>query len=134
MSAANGGKRSRQEEAALSALLSEPTIEIAAKQADIGESTLRRWLAEPEFKAKYRAARRQVVEAAIGRLQSAATKAVDTLERNLSCGIPAVEVGAAKSVLDQAIKAVELVDLAERIEALEQASELVAQRETGGRR
>jgi hypothetical protein len=45
-----------------------------------------------------------------------------------------VEVGAAKSVLDQAIKAVELVDLAERIEALEQTSELAAAREGGKRR
>ena len=114
--------------------MSEPTIESAAKQADIGESTLRRWLAEPEFKAKYRAARRQVVEAAIGRLQSVATKAVDALERYLSCGIPAVEVGAAKSVLDQAIKAVELVDLVERVEALELASEQAVEREKGGRR
>ena len=134
MSAESRGKRPRQEEAAISALLSEPTIERAATVAGVGESTLRRWLAEPEFKAQYRAARRQVVEAAIGRLQTASTKAVDTLERNLACGIPAVEVGAARSILDQSIKAVELVDLAERVEQLEQASELAAQRENGGRR
>ena len=134
MHAERGGKRPRQEEAALSALLSEPTIVDAALKVGVNESTLRRWLQEPEFKAKHRAARRSVVESAIGRLQTVATKAVDTLERNLSCGIPAVEVGAAKSVLDQAIKAVELVDLAERVEALEQASELAAERTKGGRR
>ena len=134
MTAGKGGKRSRHEDAALAALLSEPTIEAAATKAGIGESTLLRWLAEPTFKARYRDARRQVVEAAVGRLQTVATKAVDTLERNLSCGIPAVEVGAAKSVLDQAVKAVELVDLAERIEALEQASELAAARAGGKRR
>ena len=52
----------------------------------------------------------------------------------LTCGIPAVEVGAAKSVLDRAVKAVELVDLAERVEQLEQASELAAERERGRRR
>ena len=67
-------------------------------------------------------------------LQQTATQAVDALTRNLTCGIPAVEVGAAKSVLDQAIKAVELVDLAERIEALEQAAEQAAERERGTRR
>src|SRR4051794_26526076 len=99
MTAGNGGRRSQREEAALVALLSEPTIAAAATQAGIGESTLLRWMAEPEFKARYRAARRQVVESAIGRLQAVATKAVDTLERNLACGIPAVEVGAAKAVL-----------------------------------
>jgi hypothetical protein len=130
----HGQKRERLEDRALAALLSEPTIAAAATKAGIGESTLLRWMAEPDFKARYRAARRQVVEGAIGRLQQAATLAVDALTRNLTCGIPAVEVGAAKSILDQAIKAVELVDLAERVEALEQASELAAEREKGGKR
>ncbi len=61
MSAERGSRRPKQEEAAISALLSEPTIEAAATRAGIGGSTLRRWLTEPEFKARYRAARRQVV-------------------------------------------------------------------------
>ena len=122
MTAGHGAKRPHKEDAALAALLSEPTIEAAARKAGIGESTLLRWMAEPTFKARYRAARRSVVESAVGRLQQAATQAVDSLTRNLTCGIPAVEVGAAKSVLDQAIKAVELVDLAERVEQLEQAA------------
>jgi len=91
-------------------------------------------MAEPDFKARLRAARRSLVEGAIGRLQQAATMAVDALTRNLTCGIPAVEVGAAKSVLDQAVKAIELVDLAERVEQLEQAAEAAAEREKGGRR
>ena len=134
MSAEKGGKRPRQEEVAISALLAEPTIVEAATKAGIAESTLRRWLQEPAFKAAYRTARCQVVEAAIGRLQTVTTKAVDTLERNLTCGIPAVEVGAAKSVLDQAVKAVELVDLAERVEQLEQAVAAAAEREKGNRR
>lgn len=128
MTTGHGSKRNRQEEAALAALLAEPTIALAATKAGISHSTLVRWMAEPVFKARYREARRQVVEAAIGRLQTVTTKAVDTLERNLSCGIPAVEVGAAKSVLDQAVKAVELVDLAERVEQLEQAATAAAER------
>ena len=130
----HGQKRDRLEDRALVALLSESTIEAAAKRADVAESTLLRWLQDPEFKAKHRAARRSIVESAVGRLQAVATKAVDTLERNLSCGIPAVEVGAAKSVLDQAVKAVELIDLAERVESLEQASELAAEQAKGTRR
>jgi hypothetical protein len=89
-------------------------------------------MSESEFKARYRASRRSVVESAIGRLQQAATQAVDALTRNLTCGIPPVEVGAAKAILDQAIKGVELVDLAERVEQLEQAA--AAASPTGGRR
>jgi len=134
VTARSGGRRPQREEQAIAALLSEPTIAAAATKAGIGESTLLRWMAEPDFKARYRAARRSLVEGAIGRLQQAATMAVDALTRNLTCGIPAVEVGAAKSVLDQAVKAVELVDLAERVEALEQAAEAAAEREQGGRR
>ena len=134
MTSAVGGKRLRKEEAAIAGLLTEPTIEAAAVKAGVSESTLVRWLQEPAFKAQYRAARRSVVEGAIGRLQQAATQAVDALARNLTCGTPAVEVGAAKAILDQSIKAVELVDLVERVEALEQSSELAAQREKGGRR
>jgi hypothetical protein len=134
MTAGHGSKRAQREEAAIVGLLCEPTVDAAARKAGIGETTLLRWMAEPEFKARLRAARRSVVECAIGRLQQAATQAVDALSRNLTCGIPAVEVGAAKAILDQSIKAVELVDLAERVEALEVATERAAEREQGRRR
>jgi len=130
MTAEKGSKRLRHVESAVAALLSQPTIEAAAATIGVNERTLRRWLTEPEFKAAYRTARREVVESAIGRLQAVATRAVDALERNLGCGIPAVEVGAAKAVLDQAIKAVEWVDLAERVEALERGVTQAAERET----
>ena len=59
------------------------------------------------------------MEGAIGRLQQAATEAVTTLQRNLTCGTPAVEVRAATAILDQAIKAIELFDVVERVEQLE---------------
>lgn len=133
MTSAAGGKRLRKAEAAIAGLLSEPTIAGAAEKAGVSESTLVRWLQEPDFKAKHRAARRSVVETAIGRLQRAATEAVDSLSRNLTCGTPAVEVGAAKAILDQAIKAVELIDLAERVEALEEQLEADATRPRGRR-
>src|SRR5688572_31523882 len=94
-------------------------------KAGIGESTLLRWMGEPAFKARYRGARRQVVEGAIGRLQQAATQAVDALTRNLTCGTPAVEVGAARSILDLAIKAVELVRSEEHTSELQSQSNLV---------
>jgi DNA-binding MurR/RpiR family transcriptional regulator len=133
MTAGHGQKRQRLEDRALAALLSEATIAQAAAKANVSESTLLRWLAEPSFKARYRDARRQVVELAVTGLQQATSEAVATLSRNLICGIPASEISAAKAVLDFAVKGVELVDLAERVEALEQASELAAERESGKR-
>jgi hypothetical protein len=119
MTAGNGGKRPQREELAIAALLSEPTVEAAAKRAGISESTLLRWMAEPVFREQYRAARRAVVEGAIGRLQQASTQAVDALARNLTCGNPAVEVGAAKAIFELTAKGMEQLDFAERLEAIE---------------
>ncbi len=124
MTAGHGQKRSRQEEAALAALLSPPTIAEAATLAGISESTLLRWLQEPTFQQRYRAARREVVEHAISGLQLAAGEAVETLRRNLTCGVPASEIAAARVISDQAVKGVELIDLAERVDQLEQAARL----------
>ena len=128
------GKREQLEDRAIAALLTEPTIVKAAAKAGISESTMLRWLAEPSFKARYRDARRQVVESAVANLQQATGEAVATLTRNLGCGVPASEIAAAKAIIDFAVKGVELVDLAERVEQLEQASELAAEREKGKRR
>src|SRR6266536_55070 len=108
-----------KQERAIVALLTEATLGAVAKAADISEVTLWRWMKEPEFKSRLRDARRAVVEGAIGRLQQAATQAVDTLQRNLTCGTPSVEVRAAIAILDQAIKAIELFDVVERVEQLE---------------
>jgi hypothetical protein len=108
-----------KQERAIVALLAEPSIEAAAKTAEVSDVTIWRWMKQPEFRAKLRDARRAVVEGAIGRLQQAATEAVSTLQRNLACGTPSVEVRAATTILDHAIKAVELFDVVERIEQLE---------------
>jgi hypothetical protein len=109
----------RKQDRAILALLTEPTVEAAARSADVAPATIWRWTQQADFRSRLRDARRAVVEGAIGRLQAAATEAVDALRRNLTCGTPSVEVRAATAILDQAIKAVVLFDLAERVEHLE---------------
>jgi hypothetical protein len=118
----HGGKQGRQEDAALAALLACPTIEQAAEQAGISSATLYRWLHDPAFQQRYRSVRRSVVEQAITGLQQATGEAVAALRRNLTSGVPAAEIAAAKAIIDQAVKGVELVDLVERVEQLEQAA------------
>jgi hypothetical protein len=114
------GHLSARKEKAIAALLTEPTIAAAAKKAGIGEATLYRWLSEDEhFEKAYRAARKSAVEGAIGGLQRASQAAVSTLESNLTCGLPSVEVRAAISVLDYAIKGVQSYDILERLEEIE---------------
>src|SRR5262245_56217950 len=115
-----GSKLTRKQEAVIAALLTEPTHAAAAAKAGVGEATLQRWLLLPAFQAAYRLARRSIVEAAIGRLQLSTGKAVEALERNLTCGHPGSEIRAALGLLDQAVKAVELIDLVERVDTLEE--------------
>lgn len=113
------GDRSRLEEQAIVALLTEPTLERAAKKAQISLSTLWRWLQTEAFQARYQLARRQAFEQAMVRLQNVATEAVDTLQRNLSCEDPNVQVRAALGILGRASQAAECAALEDRIRQLE---------------
>ena len=113
---------------AITSLLSHPTMREAAKDCGISETTLWRWLNDEAFQAAYRQARRQVVEQAMSELQAACSDAVATLRKNLNCGAANVEVSAAKTILDQAVKAIELVDMEERLEQLEQWLETTSQK------
>jgi hypothetical protein len=106
-------------EKALSALLESATITDAAIKCGLNEKTLRRYLADAEFQTEFRAARRVVFEQNIVRLQSLHGNAVDTLERNLTCLNPSVEVRAAQIVIEGSRKDFETFDILERLETLE---------------
>src|SRR5262245_11762035 len=114
-----GAKASRKREQAIAALLERPTISEAARAVGIGEKTLRRWLAAPEFKAAYQDAREQTLRVAVGRLQGLLARAGEALDRAMVCGTPGVEVRAAGIVIQEAFKGAELLDLAERVAVLE---------------
>ncbi len=114
-----GSPKSSRDERLIAALLSEPTVAAAAKTAGMSERTARRRLAEADFQAAYRDARAQAVTGAVGRLQGLLAKAAGTLERAMDSGSPAVEVRAAVAAFDLAYRGAELLDLAERVEALE---------------
>jgi hypothetical protein len=115
----HGEKLSRKQELAISHLLTSDTLRAAAEAIGVHESTLRAWLKLPRFAAEYRERRRQIVELAVTQLQGLTADAATTLRRNLTCGTPAVEVRAATAVMELAIKAIEVADLAQRVEDLE---------------
>jgi hypothetical protein len=106
-------------ERALSALLSSGSIADAATRCGLNEKTLRRYLADAEFQTEFRAARRVVFEQNIVRLQSLHAGAVDTLERNLNCENPSVEVRAAQIIIEGNRKDFETLDILERLEKIE---------------
>lgn len=113
------GDRSRLEEQAIVALLTEPTLEKAAKKAQISPATLRRWLQTEAFLDRYQLARRQAFEQAMGRLQAVANEAVETLRESLSCKDPNVRVRAALGILGRASQSAECAALEDRIRQLE---------------
>lgn len=119
----HGQKLTRRFEVALAALLTEPTLAAAATKAGVSESTLARWLQRPDLRAAYRAARREIVESAIATLQRSTSEAVETLRRNLSNESASVQVRSAVAILEHATRAIDRVDLLERIEALEGATQ-----------
>ncbi len=106
-------------EKALSALLESASITDAAKKCGLSDKTLRRYLEDEEFQNEYRVARRLVFEQNIIRLQSLHAGAVNTLERNLNCENPSVEVRCAQIVIESSRKDFETLDILERLEKIE---------------
>jgi hypothetical protein len=117
----HGEKLSRKQDQAITALVTCASITEAAAQSGLAEVTLRRWLKQDDFQTAYREARRAVVQHAIVAVQRATGEAVETLRGVMhDAEAPAsARVSAAKSILDTAVKAVELEDLEARIAALE---------------
>jgi hypothetical protein len=114
-----GSKMDDKQERAIAALLSADTHQAAATQAGVSLATLQRWLLLPAFQAAYRAARAQILERAILKLQQATTQAVDALVRNLRAARSGDQIRAALGILDQAFKGAQVLDLQGRIEELE---------------
>jgi transposase-like protein len=120
----HGTKFGRKREEAIVALLSQPTIEQAARAAGIGPKTLLRWMQVPEFQAALRNARRDAFGQATARLQQGSSAAATTMLRiMLDKDTPAsCRLRAADSVMQHAAKAIELEEIEARVAALEAAS------------
>ncbi len=127
-------KLTAKQERALVALLDCGEIQAASVRAGVSDVTLWRWLQQPAFQTRYRAARRQLVETAIAQLQSDCTVAARVLrEVAEDKEAPASSrVAAAKAILDMSVNAVELTDLQERVEMLEKTLPAARGRKTWG--
>jgi transposase-like protein len=120
----HGAKFGRKKEEAIAALLSQRSIEDAAREVKIGTNTLLRWLQVPEFRRAYLEARREAVHQSVARLQQATGAAAITILKLMTDpNVPAaVRLRAAESVFVQSIKAIETEDILARLAALEAAA------------
>lgn len=121
----HGEKLGRKMEEAIAALLSQRSIEDAARAIGVSPKTLLRWLKQPEFDAAYRQARRDAFAQATARLQQASGTAVSVLVKIMIDGSsPASSrVRAADCILGHAAKAIELEDIEARVAELERSVE-----------
>ncbi len=109
---------------ALIALLEYPTVKEAAEAAGVHKATVYRWLREPQFQVAYREARREAVSRATARLQQISGEAVEALREVVGDRSQqgASRVGAARVILDYAVKMTELEDFGARLARLEERS------------
>jgi hypothetical protein len=118
----HGEKKSRKAEQFIAALMAHPSIEAAAKSVGIGNATAWRWMQDPSFAEQYREARREAMRHTTARLQEAAREAVECLREVQRAGeSESARVSAARTILEQALKAADLQDVQARLDMLEQA-------------
>jgi len=119
----HGAKFGRKKEEAIAAMLSQPSLEAAARTLGISVQTLYRWLKIPEFKKSYLEARREVVSQANARMQQNSGFAASTLLKVMvSQDVPAsVRIRAALSVMQLSQKSLQDEDLEIRLADVEAA-------------
>ena len=107
---------------AIVALLNKQTVRDAAQAVGVGETTLYRWLQDPDFQEAYRDAKFEVVQQALSQLQQSCGEAAQVLGEIMKDKEvpPYTRVVAARTILETSIRAVELDTLEARIEKLEQ--------------
>ncbi len=105
---------------ALRALLDSPTITEAAEVANIGRTTLHKWLKDPEFSQRYRQMRREALDHALAKLQRNANRAADVLREVMDDidAPPASRIAAADKTLQHANAFSDLDEIDELIEHL----------------
>ena len=105
----------------MAALIESPSITDAAEKCGLSRETIHKYLQDKQFLVELRTVRRGLVETAISQVQNLTAEAIETLQRNLHCENPSVEVRAAQAILEQSFKGLEAFDLLQRLEDLENA-------------
>ena len=106
---------------AIKALVSCDTVAEAAKSCNLGRQTLYRFMRDPLFDSELKKARRVLVNRAILCLQQSSRHAATALAKICrdEDAPPSARVAAAREILNQTMKAIEIEGIEERLQALE---------------
>jgi hypothetical protein len=113
---------SRNQLKAVEALISYDTVADAAKACGLARDTVYRYLKDPLFDHELKKAKRTMVDRAILSLQRSCrhpATALAAICRNEEAP-PSSRVAAAREILTQTMKAIEIEGIEERLQALEQ--------------
>jgi transposase-like protein len=99
---------SREQEKAIVALMTNPTVFEAAKQLKVHPNTLRNWLKQPTFARAYEEARKGLFARVVAHLQAAMVKVTEALLRELKNPKASVRLKAAELLLANVARMSEL--------------------------
>jgi hypothetical protein len=113
---------SRNQLKAIKALIAHETVSDAAKACNLARDTMYKYMRDPLFDHELKKAKRVLVNRAILSLQQSCRHAATALAaicRDEEAP-PSARVSAAKEILNQTMKAIEIEGIEERLQALEQ--------------
>ena len=105
----------------IAALLQKPSQEAAGRSCNVPKATYQRWLQDPVFSQRLEAARQSVFGEALQTVRAGAKAAAAELIKLLESKNPAIRRLAADSILRNAFKSWELLELEARLQRLEGA-------------
>lgn len=109
-----------KQERLILALISEGSIESAAKKARVSKVTVYKYLKDPQFNQALRDRRNQIFDEAMEKLKVLTSKAVARLTILLKSKDESVARLSSKIVLDSAFRGIETVDFEERLSRIEE--------------
>ena len=109
-------------------LVAAPSVSEAARRADVGRTTLYRWIEDDEFRRELERQRNEALELAHVELKGLMFKATQVLGEAMDDDNPFLRLRAAQIALTVGLKALEVKELQTRIELLEDALPLWATR------
>ena len=116
-----GNGRHRADESLIASLVAGVTVQEAASRAGVGQRTAFRRLNDPRFRRLLAETKGRMLETVSTRLVASAGAACEELERLLKkAESESVRLGAARTILEQVLRMRELVEIDQRLLALEQ--------------
>jgi hypothetical protein len=104
----------------LPVLLTSPSIEEAARRSEISAKQIHEWMKDPEFYQTLKTMQHALFRDSLSCLKAGTQKAVHTLLALMDEDDPRIRLLASEKVISQTFKAVEILELEERVSKVEE--------------